>query len=283
MVLELPEFEAVDMFVPEDGECLEQAISLVSRSGKEPIYNCPLMLAADRNPHAMEAGIRELTLEAAKRHVDRAKRLQAAKMVVASGADPGPELREVQTGYFIGYLVELCRYAGPELVLLIEPFDRSIGKNLLIGPTAEAVAVVEAVQHRGVPNIGLLTDMGHVPLMLETFEHAMSTAMPHVRHVHLGSCYMLDPTDPMYGDMHPPWGYPGGANDVGELVEFLRTLFQTGYLGNGSGTRPTVSFEMRPYPGESETGSMSVFLDKLEEAWSRLDVEALLAQRRPII
>ena len=48
-------------------------------------------------------------------------------------------------------------------------------------------------------------------------------------HIHVGNC-VLDPALPGYGDMHPRFGWPGGMNDVPELAEFIRGLFQVGYL-----------------------------------------------------
>lgn len=268
VVLGMQAFDVVDCLIP-SREVEERETALIAASGKEPIYNCPLMTVPGLNPHGSDATVRERTIAEVRVHIDRAKRIGARKMVVASGADPGPALRAAETERFVAYMIRQCRYAGPELCLMIEPFDRSIGKNLLIGPTLEAVAVVEAVKQAGCPNIGILMDMGHVPLMEESFRHAVTTAGRHIRHVHLGSCVMRDPQDPLYGDMHPPWGYPGGENDVSETVEFLRCLREIGYL---DGEEPaTVTLEMRPYPGMSETDSVAVFLQKLEKAWEELE------------
>lgn len=263
IVLGMPAFELVDCFIPNDdiGEVEEP---MIVASGKEPIYNCPLMVGATLNPHSPDSAIRMATRQEAFAHIDRAKRIGARKMVVASGVDPGVAERGRETKLFIDYMTELCEYAGPDLCLMIEPFDRSIGKNLLMGPTHEVVAVVETVKARGFENVGILMDMGHVPLMEESFAHAVATAGPHIRHVHLGSCVMRDPSDPLYGDMHPPWGYPGGENDVAEAVEFLRCLRDIGYF---DGTEPaTVTLEMRPYSDKIETDSVAIFLRKLDEA-----------------
>ena len=227
------------------------------------------MTGPQHNPHSPDRTIRERTMTEVSKHIDRAKRAGARKMVVASGVDPGLELRAEETKRYIDTMISLCRYAGPSLCLMIEPFDRSIGKNLLIGPTVEAVAVVEAVLEAGCDNIGLLIDMGHIPLMGETFSHAVSTAGRHIRHVHLGSCVMRNPEDPLYGDMHPPWGYEGGENDVAETIQFLRCLQDIGYFE--SAEPATLTLEMRPYPGISEIDSAAIFISKLEQAWEALE------------
>lgn len=270
--LALPGFELVDCFVPAaKGYDEARALALIAASGREPIYNCPLMIGEGRGPHHPDADIRARTKEEMRRHIDRARAAGARKMVVASGADPGPARRAEEMAVFIGYMLELCAYAGPNLCLMIEPFDRSIGKNLLIGPTVEAVAVVEAVRSAGLDNISILMDMGHVPLMGESFRHAVAKAGSHIKHVHLGSCSMRDPGDPLYGDMHPPWGYAGGENDTAEAAKFLRCLIDIGYF---EGDDPaTMTLEMRPYPGMTESESAALFRRKLDEAWKELGYE----------
>lgn len=266
-VLRYPEFEVVDMFIPDERVCGIEA-ALVEESGKEVVYNCPLMNTAWFNPHAYDPGVRERTLNEALAHVDRARLLGARKLVVASGVDPGEAHRSDQTALFADYLLALCRAAGSDMEVLVEPFDRSIGKHLMIGSSPEAARLVAEVQSRGGDNIGILADMGHIPLMKETFEFALRACAPYIRHIHLGSCVKDDPADPLYGDMHPPWGYPGGAHDVPELTRFLRELREIGYLGGS--VRPTVTLEMRPYPAATERDSVDIFLRKLYEAWETI-------------
>ncbi|MHA6482918.1 sugar phosphate isomerase/epimerase family protein [Paenibacillus sp. strain BS8-2] len=266
-VLGYPEFEVIDMFLANDMEAGIEEAELVKSSTKEPIYNCPLMMSPTRNPHSPDPVIRRETQDEVIAHLLRARSIGARKAVIASGVNPGESLFAEQTAYFVDYVYALCQ-AVPDMEVLIEPFDRSIGKNLLIGSTREAADVIRQVRERGPHNAGLLIDMGHIPLMGETFEGALQEAKPYVRHIHLGSCVMSNPTNPLYGDMHPPWGYADGENDVPELIEFLRELFRIGYLGGES--KPTVTLEMRPYPGKSERQSVDIFLSKLDEAWRAL-------------
>lgn len=266
-VLAFPEFEVIDMFIPDSDEAAEEEIPLVHASGKEPVYNCPLMNGPRLNPNSPDRAIRMETVEAVIKHLRRGLDIGARKAVIASGPNPGEALIAEQTAYFVEYVAVLCARV-PEIELLIEPFDRSIGKNLLIGSTREAAEVVRQVRAQGYGNIGLLIDMGHIPLMNETFAQAVKDSQSYIRHVHLGSCVMSNPANPLYGDMHPPWGYEDGEHDVVELVEFLKALFASGYLGGED--RPSVTFEMRPYPGKSERESVDIFLAKLREAWKTL-------------
>lgn len=265
-VLAYPEFEVIDLFISAQPDIAAEQIRQVRDSGRIPVYNCPLLNGPRLNPNSLDEAIRNETVLAALSHLQRAQAIGARKAVIASGPNPGsPAQISEHTDAFVDYVAKLCA-AVPNITLMIEPFDRSIGKNLLIGSTREAAEVVRRVQEMGIPNIGLLVDMGHVPLMEETFAQAVADSSSYIRHVHLGSCVKNDPANPLYGDMHPPWGYPGGENDVPELVEFLKALFACGYLGAGE-ERPTVTLEMRPYPGRTERESVDIFLDKLEEAW----------------
>ena len=54
-------------------------------------------------------------------------------------------------------------------------------------------------------------------------------------HIHVGNA-VVEPNVPGYGDLHPRFGWPGGRNDVPELVEFIRALFKIGYLHGGQCT-----------------------------------------------
>ncbi|THF73595.1 sugar phosphate isomerase/epimerase family protein [Cohnella fermenti] len=291
-VLGYTEFELVDMMSWEDGAALERQRRLVETSGKEPIYNCPLMNALGRNPHSPVEAEREAALAEMQSHLQRAKTLGARKAVIASGPNAPASQRDRQTELFVRYVAELCG-RHPELTLMIEPFDSSIGKNLLIGPTHEAADVVERVRRLGLANIGLLIDMGHVPLQGETFGEALRAAAPYIGHVHLGSCIMRDPAHPLYGDNHPPWGDPQGENDVPEASRFLRGLLEVGYLKDGPGADtgqdaghcsedrtqlPTVTLEMRPYTDRTERDSVERFLEKLDDAWSQATDTTIIAE-----
>jgi hypothetical protein len=50
------------------------------------------------------------------------------------------------------------------------------------------------------------------------------------------------------------------------VAEFLAELYRIGYLGQGK--NPTVSIEGRPYPGKTEAESLTILIDKMDEAWA---------------
>ena len=187
-------------------------------------------------------------------------------MNIASGRDPGPSERPAAKAGFVQFLCELGRGAAErQIMVVIEPFDRSIGKNLLIGPTAEAAEIVERVQREGVENVGLMLDMGHVPLLEEDIHEAFRISAPYLHHTHVGSCVKRYPDSEFYGDKHPPLGLAEGECDVPEVVEFFKAAFAVEYLRPGH--RATVTLEMQPYPGLSAEESIDISVEKLEQAW----------------
>ena len=93
----------------------------------------------------------------------------------------------------------------------------------------------------------------------------MRAARDHLVHAHIGNCVLGDTSHPAYGDQHPRFGVPGGENDVEEVAEFLRCLFEIGYLGEGK--RPIVSFEIKPQPHETSELIIANAKRTLNAAW----------------
>ena len=89
-------------------------------------------------------------------------------------------------------------------------------------------------------------------------------------HIHIGNAYFKDRQDPAWGDNHPRFGYPGSANDVPEIVAYLRELFAIGYLRADGSRRGAVSFEIKPVGDEDAAVMIASAKRKLTEAWARL-------------
>lgn len=266
-LLEMDEFEVVDLSLPADGQVRKREITMLQESKKEIIYNFPLFcLESDAyDVNSSDEQTRMRTLARAKEHLEYAAEAGARYVTFASGKDRGPEIRETLRKAFIEYSClfgeEAEKYG---ITALIEPFDRSLGKNLLIGPTREAVEYIEVLRRLGVNNIALMVDMGHVPLMRDSFREAVTLSLPYLYHVHVGNCVMKDPSSVYYGDMHPPLGIDGGENDMPELIEFLSILLEAGYLKKQG--KNFLSIEMQPYPGVSSKLSARVGYEKLNAA-----------------
>ncbi len=69
-----------------------------------------------------------------------------------------------------------------------------------------------------------------------------------------------------HGDNHPIFGTPGSVNDVSEVVAFLRTLFEIGFLNEKQ--RPIVSFEIKPMEGQDPLVIIANAKRVLQRAWS---------------
>ena len=89
-------------------------------------------------------------------------------------------------------------------------------------------------------------------------------------HAHIGNCVVADLSLPGYGDLHPRFGFPGGENDVDEVIRFLKVLMAVGFLNERNS--PIVSFEVKPFGDEDPDIVIANAKRTLNEAWARLDL-----------
>ena len=270
-LVQMNEFQVVDLSLPEDRIIRGRETVMLKQTGKEIIYNFPLFFLGenDLDPNSDDPDIIERTLEKARQHLEYAAQAGAKYVTFASGIDQGISKREKLRENFIQYSCLFGKEAEKyKITALIEPFDRSIGKNLVIGPTREAVEYIKSLHELGIFNIALMVDMGHVPLMGDTFEEAIMLSLPYLHHIHIGNCVMKNPESTYYGDKHPPLGIDSGENDMPELEEFLSILLKSGYMENGG--KRSVSIEMQPYPGVSSQLSALVGFEKMNNALHKI-------------
>lgn len=227
----------------------------------------PLVLGG-LNPNSLDEDQCQKALTALKAGIDEAVELGAKGFALLSGPDPGSAQRAAGLARLEASLVELSKYAASKnnMPVILEVFDRDIDKKAIVGPTVEAVALARRVRKQA-PNFGLMVDLSHLPLLSETPAQALGAAADTLVHVHIGNAVM-DAAHPVYGDQHPRFGLPGGANDVAELADFLRELFRIGYLAEGRTERPVISFEVKPLPGESSAAVLAGAKRTLKAAWA---------------
>ncbi|MEJ2719254.1 MAG: TIM barrel protein [Deltaproteobacteria bacterium] len=180
--------------------------------------------------------------------LDEACFMGAESFVVLSGKDPGQDGRGDAVDALVRSLCELCSHSkernGPKVIA--EVFDCDVDKCCLLGPAPIARQVAEGVC-REHDNFGLLVDLGHIPLLRESPRQALEPVKDFLAAAHLGNA-VLEQGLPCYGDYHPVFGTPGSANDVPEMVDFLRTLIDIGFLDGKK--KPMVSFEVKPMEGQ---------------------------------
>jgi len=258
-------FEVIEITQVKDEKTRESLRDLFEQSGITACFGAqPYLLKGGYDLNHAELETRGKAVADVKRGIDQAAAMGCASVTVVSGpvANDKPPARE----RLIETLTELAAYAQVKgLTLSLETFDQvAYGKNRLIGPTEEAVAVSEMVREEQ-PSFGLLLDLSHLPLLGETPEHALGTAGHHLVHAHIGNCAMDDPEHPAFGDTHPRFGVEGTRVGVNELAAFLRQLLEINYLSKGR--RGIVSFEVKPMAGESSEAVIAGCKRALNEAW----------------
>jgi sugar phosphate isomerase/epimerase len=150
----------------------------------------------------------------------------------------------------------------------METFDRTIDKKCLMGPSPLAADFCKAIR-ADYPDFGLMYDLSHMPLLSETPENSLGVLKDYLVHIHVGNG-VLNPETPGYGDQHPRFGWPGGANDTPQVTEFIRGLFKAGYLKENSATRPWVGFEVKPQSADEPSSLVIANAKRVwAEAWSR--------------
>ncbi len=218
------------------------------------------LLSNNLNLNSLDESLRRKSIDAVKADLEQAVRLGAPGLAVLSGPleSTGGDAPKRARQALVDSLVELCNFAleiSPDpdqpLMVELETFDDAIDKRSLMGPSGAADALAAEISE-AVPNFGLLLDLSHLPLLGESPEEAVSAAIGHLTHVHAGNCLMSDESSPLYGDKHPPFGWPGTENDTPELVRYLRALKNAGYFDKQLATRyPVFSFEVKPVPPQS--------------------------------
>ena len=200
--------------------------------------------------------------------VEQAVAIGAAGFIFGSG---GPSPAQATDAHRIAF-AEFCRWLCGELkpygiTAMLEPFDMTIDKKFLYGPTKECVALVESLKPE-VDNFGIELDVAHLPLMGERFEDAIQTVAPCLRRVHLGNCILKDKSHPLYGDRHVPIGFDGGEIDIPEVTNILRYLLEVGFLNKKN--RGSLLIEMTRWPGRTEEETIKDNLSRLEQAWDEV-------------
>jgi len=269
-------FTAVEVTRIKDAGARKQARQMLDSAHVDVIFaGQPPLLGQKLSLNDLDDAARKRAIGECKASVDMAYELGARIMAVLSGPDPGEADRPRAMELLTDSLKQICAYAQEKgedylLAISLENFDRTVDKRCLIGPTAEAAKVGDAVK-REYSNFGLTIDLSHLPLLGEAPHEMVIAAIDHLIHVHIGNCLMSEREHPAYGDMHPRFGIAGGENDIPEVARFLEALIYGGYFKKNVPTaRPVVSFEVKPLPQEKPELVIANAKRVLREAWARL-------------
>jgi sugar phosphate isomerase/epimerase len=197
--------------------------------------------------------------------LDQARELGATRLALMSGKNVAPADRPAALDCLVNELVGICRAARDRagLPVVLEVFDYDVDKKALVGPCATAARLAREVR-REFPDFGLLHDLSHLPLCHEEPAKHLPLIREYLTGMHLGSS-VSDPEHPLFGDSHPLFGTPGGDSDVPQLRDFVRTLFDIGYLREGR--RAICGFEIKPPAGVAPRTAVANAKRTWQRAW----------------
>ncbi len=272
-IIEDDYFKVIEITWIKDPVIRKKAKQLLETSGIEVKYGAqPRLLTQKLDLNSEDEPARLRAVQEIKDAIDDATSFGLSDIGLLSGFFPGEEKKELGMDLLEKSLLDICDYASSKSAnIVLEVFDQVVDKKCLIGSAAEAAEIASRIT-RQYKNFGLLVDLSHIPLLGESPSQALQPTKEFVKHIHIGNCYTANESDPAYGDNHPRFGYPGGANDVPEIVDFLKELFAIGYLKKDGSQPMPVSFEIKPVEDEDPELVISNSKRKLAEAWRRLDI-----------
>ena len=262
-------FNAIELTWIKDPSVRAQVKKILEMSHMTVAYGGqPRMLTTGLNINDLNEKGRLTAVASLKDGIDEAYELGAAGFAFLSGKY-AEDTTEQSFTKLVESTKELCAYAKSkgDMKVVLEVFDFDIDKKSLIGPVELARRFAQEIT-REFDNFGLMVDLSHLPLVRETAEQAILPIKDFLVHAHIGNAVVDDPAHEAYGDLHPRFGFPNGANDVPELVEFLRVLLDIGFLNPDK--PPIVSFEVTPRPDEDVDVVIAGSKRALNEAWAQL-------------
>lgn len=228
----------------------------------------PRLLTTGLNINDLNEEGRQRALENLKAGIDEAYSVGAVGFAFLSGKYE-EDKKEQAFEALVKSTNELCAYAKSkgDMRVALEVFDYDVDKKALIGPASLALRYAREIRKQHA-HFGLMVDLSHIPLIHETIEESLIPVKDYIIHAHVGNCVVKSADLPAYGDVHPRFGFPGGENDVEEVVHYLRVLMDIGYL---NGKEPAImSFEIKPFGDEDPEVVIANAKRTLNEAWAKL-------------
>lgn len=264
-------FGAVEIAWIKDAAVRQRVKAIAEQSRLQLGYAAqPTLLGNRLSLNDLDDSGRARAVAAIKGGIDEAAELGCKRLAFLTGPDPGDAQRERGLDGLADSLHQLCAYGADRGVMLIlETFDREIDKKSIIGPSALAAEFAARIRADHV-NFGLLYDLSHMPLLFEDVQSSLHVLKDYIVHIHVGNG-VVHAGLPGYGDLHPRFGFPGGSNDVPELTDFLKGLFDIGYLKEGvTGAKPWVGYEVKPFGDEDPDLILANTRRAWRQAWADL-------------
>ena len=246
----------------------EKAKAILEQSHLKVCYGAqPRLLGPKLNPNAIDEEARKKAEATLIEAVDEAEYFGAKGIAFLAGKWE-EQTKERAYEQLLKTTRYVCDYAAKKgMNVELEVFDFDMDKEALIGPApyaAKFAADMRTTHH----NFGLLVDLSHFPTTYETSRFVIRTLRPYISHFHFGNA-VVKPGCDGYGDKHPRFGYPNSANDVAEMLDFLRVLKDEGFF---DAENPYVlSAEVTLRPGEDEGIVLANTKRVLNRAWALLE------------
>lgn len=261
-------FDAIELQGYGSPEANEKAKHILDQSHMTVCFGThPWILKNGLNPNDICEENRLLAENTLKKAVDEAHYLGAEGIAFLAGKWE-QDTKEEAYQQLLKTTRAICDYAADKNMLVeLEVFDYDMDKKALIGPAPLAVRFAADMRMTH-SNFGLVVDLSHFPTTYETSKFVIRTLRPYITHFHFGNAVVKEGCD-AYGDRHPRLGYPNGANDTAEMVDFLRVLKEEGFF---DAENPYVlSLEVSPRPGEDERIIIANTKRVLNRAWALLE------------
>lgn len=258
-------FDAIEITQIKDSEKREKAKKILSYSHMTVCYGAqPRLLGPGLNPNAIEEEDRIKAEKTLLEAIDDAFEYGAPGIAFLAGKWDEKN-KEKAYAQLLKTTRTLCSYAATKgMRVEIEVFDYNVDKAALIGPAPLAKRFAEdmRITHS---NFGLLVDLSHFPITFENSKFVIQTCKPYITHLHFGNAVPVKGKEG-YGDAHQRFGFPNGANDVDELVDFLTVLKDEGFFNEKD---PMVlSLEVKPWGDEDAEIILANTKRVLNRAWA---------------
>ena len=258
-------FGALELTEIPDTREREQVKGMLEQSHLRVSYGAqPRLLGSGLNPNDTDEKLRLKAEKTLLEAVDEAEYLGAAGIAFLAGTWH-PETKDQAYAQLLKTTRKVCDYAKPRnLTVELEVFDYDMDKASLIGPAPYA-ARFAADMRTTHNNFGLLVDLSHFPTTYETSRFVIRTLRPYITHFHIGNAVVKAKCE-AYGDMHPRFGFPNSANDVGQLQDFFTVLKEEGFFCPED---PYIlSMEVKPWKGEDKDIVLANTKRVINRAWA---------------
>lgn len=261
-------FDAAEVCICPDDSSREDCKRILEQSHLTVCYGAqPRLLGPGLNPNALDEYERKKAEDTLLEAVDEAEYLGAQGIAFLAGKWE-KETREQAYCQLLKTTRRICDYAALKgMNVELELFDFDVDKAALIGPAPYAARFAADMRSTN-NNFGLLVDLSHFPITYENSSFVIQTLRPYVTHLHFGNA-VAEKGSPAYGDKHPRLGFPDSANDIKEVLDFLRVLKREGFFR--ADTPMVLSMEVSPFIGEDAEVVLTNTKRVLNRAWAILE------------